>query len=366
MREKIFFARTKNSGKTCLFSWKYHEHGSQYTTIKGLSVIKFRLNFANRNKKGKKDMAKIAESLLDLIGNTPLVELGKIEKEYKLPAKVIAKVESFNPLRSVKDRVGFAMLKAAAQKGIIDNHTVIIEPTSGNTGIGLAFAAAILGYHIILTMPDSMTIERRTLVRALGAEVVLTPAYEGMPGSIRKAQELSRAIPNSYIPEQFDNPANPAIHYRTTGPEIWSETDGKIDLFVAGIGTGGTISGVGEYLKRQNAAVKIIGVEPFDSPVLSGGKSGPHKIQGIGAGFIPEVLDRNAYDEIFRVKNEDAFRTVRLLARKEGVLAGISSGAALYAAIEIAKRPENAGKQIVVLLPDTGERYLSTPVFSEE
>lgn len=311
-------------------------------------------------------MAKIAESLIDLIGNTPLLELAKIEKEYKLPAKIIAKLESFNPLRSVKDRVGFAMLKAAEQKGLIDKHTVIIEPTSGNTGIGLAFAAAILGYHIVLTMPDSMTIERRSLVRALGAEIVLTPAYEGMPGSIRKAQELSRSIPNSYIPEQFDNPANPEIHRKTTGPEIWNETDGKVDIFVAGIGTGGTISGVGEYLKKQNPKVKIIGVEPYDSAVLSGGKSGPHKIQGIGAGFVPQVLDRQSYDELFRVKNEEAFDTTRLLAHKEGVLAGISSGAAVYAALEIARRPENAGKLIGVLLPDTGERYLSTPVFSEE
>lgn len=310
-------------------------------------------------------MAKIAESLLDLIGNTPLLELGKIEKEYKLTTKIIAKLESFNPQRSVKDRVGFAMLKAAEQKGLIDKNTVIIEPTSGNTGIGLAFAAAILGYHIILTMPDSMTIERRSLVQALGAEIVLTPAYEGMPGSIRKAQALSRSIPNSYIPEQFDNPANPAIHRQTTGPEIWNETDGNIDIFVAGIGTGGTISGVGEYLKKRDSNIKVVGVEPYASSVLSGEKSGPHKIQGIGAGFIPQVLDRKIYDEIFRVKNEDAFQTTRLLAKKEGVLAGISSGAALYAAIEIAKRPENIRKQIVVLLPDTGERYLSTPVFSE-
>ena len=289
-------------------------------------------------------MAKIAESLLDLIGNTPLLELGKIEKEYNLSTKIIAKLEAFNPLRSVKDRIGFAMLKAAEQRGMIDKNTVIIEPTSGNTGIGLAFAAAILGYHIILTMPDSMTIERRSLVQALGAEIVLTPAYEGMPGSIRKAQALSRAIPNSYIPEQFDNPANPAIHRKTTGPEIWQETDGNVDIFVAGIGTGGTISGVGEYLKSQNPHIKVVGVEPYDSSVLSGGKSGPHKIQGIGAGFIPQVLDRQAYDEIIRIKNEDAFQATRLLAQKEGVLAGISSGAALSAAITLAKRPENVKK----------------------
>ena len=308
-------------------------------------------------------MAQIAEDLTDLIGNTPLLELGKIEKKYHLHARILAKLESFNPLRSVKDRVGYAMIEDAEKKGLIDKQTTIIEPTSGNTGIGLAFTAAIKGYRVILTMPDAMSLERRTLLRALGAEIVLTPAYEGMNGSIRKAEELAKEIGNAFIPQQFRNPANADAHRRTTAREIWKDTDGKVDIFIAGIGTGGTITGVGETLKSLKPDVKIIGIEPAGSAVLSGGKPGPHKLQGIGAGFIPKVLDTKVYDEIFRVENEDAFSTGRVLAQTEGVLAGISSGAALYAAIEVARRPENVGKEIVVLLPDTGERYLSTALF---
>lgn len=310
-------------------------------------------------------MSGIVHNLIDLIGGTPLLELSRIEEEYGLRGRVVAKLEAFNPLRSVKDRVAFAMLKSAEAQGKINKDTVIIGPTSGNTGIGLSFAAAIMGYHVILTMPDSMTIERRSLVRALGAEVVLTPAYEGMTGAIRKANDLARVIPHSYLSEQFSNPANSDIHYDTTGPEIWNDTDGKVDIFVAGIGTGGTITGVGHYLKERNPQVKIVGVEPLGSHILSGGKSGPHRIQGIGAGFVPKVLDREVYDELVNVTNEDAVNTTRLLARKEGVLAGISSGAAVFAACKLAKRPENAGKLIVTILPDTGERYLSTPVYAE-
>lgn len=309
-------------------------------------------------------MAKIAQNLIELIGNTPLLELSRIEKEQKLPAKIVAKLESFNPVRSVKDRVGYALISAAEEKGLIDEHTVIIEPTSGNTGIGLAFVSAIRGYRLILTMPDSMSVERRSLLRALGAEIVLTPAHEGMGGAIRKAEELAKEIGNAYIPQQFNNPANANIHRLTTAREIWDDTEGRVDIFIAGIGTGGTITGVGEVLKRLNPKVKVIAVEPADSPVLSGGKSGPHKLQGIGAGFVPKVLNTKIYDEIFKVKNEDAFRAGRLLARTEGVLAGISSGAALHAAIEVSKRPENNGKTIVVLLPDTGERYLSTLLYN--
>lgn len=310
-------------------------------------------------------MAKIAHSLTDLIGNTPLLELSRIEKEQQLSAHILAKLESFNPARSVKDRVGYALLKAAEEKGLIDEKTVIIEPTSGNTGIGLAWVSAAHGYRLILTMPDSMSLERRSLLRALGAEIVLTPAHEGMSGAIRKAEELAKAYGNAFIPQQFNNPANPEAHRRGTAQEIWRDTEGQVDIFVAGIGTGGTITGVGEILKQYNPKVKIIAVEPADSPVLSGGKSGPHKIQGIGAGFVPQVLNTAIYDEVYRVRNEEAFRAGRLLARTEGVLAGISAGAALHAAIEVAKRPENQGKRIVVLLPDTGERYLTTLLYNQ-
>lgn len=311
-------------------------------------------------------MAKIAHSLIDLIGKTPLLELTRTEKELGLEARLVAKLESFNPARSVKDRVGYALIKSAETKGLIDGNTVIIEPTSGNTGIGLAQMAAIRGYRLILTMPDSMSIERRSLLRALGAEIVLTPAHEGMPGAIRKAEELARELGNAYIPQQFDNPANPETHRRNTADEIWNDTDGTVDIFVAGIGTGGTITGVGEILKQRNPRIKVVAVEPADSPVLSGGKSGPHKLQGIGAGFVPKVLDTSVYDEIYKVKNEDAFQTGRRAARTEGILAGISSGAALHAAIEVARRRENRGKTVVVLLPDTGERYLSTLLYNYE
>lgn len=311
-------------------------------------------------------MAKIARSLTDLIGNTPLLELSRIEKQNDLQAHLLAKLESFNPARSVKDRVGYALITAAEEKGLIDEHTVIIEPTSGNTGIGLALVAATRGYKLILTMPDSMSIERRSLLSALGAEIVLTPAHEGMGGAIRRAEELAAEIGNAYIPQQFKNPANANIHRLTTAREIWNDTEGKVDIFVAGIGTGGTITGVGETLKKLNPKIKAVAVEPADSPVLSGGKSGPHKLQGIGAGFVPKVLNTSIYDEIFRVKNEEAFRAGRLLAKLEGILAGISSGAALHAAMEIARRPENTGKNIVVLLPDTGERYLSTLLYNYE
>jgi cysteine synthase A len=311
-------------------------------------------------------MAHIAKSMEGLIGHTPLLELTHIEKEKFLQATVVAKLESLNPARSVKDRVGFALIDDAEEKGIINKHTVIIEPTSGNTGVGLAWVAAVRGYRVVLTMPESMSLERRALLRAFGAEIVLTPAHEGMKGAIQKAEELAKTIGNAYIPQQFNNPANAEIHRRTTAKEIWEDTDGNVDIFVAGIGTGGTITGVGEVLKQRNPKVKVVAVEPADSPVLSNGKPGPHKIQGIGAGFVPQVLNTGIYDEIFRVKNEEAFQAGRLLAQKEGVLAGISSGAALHAAIEIARRPENKGKRIVVLLPDTGERYLSTPLYNKE
>ena len=311
-------------------------------------------------------MAKIALSLTDLIGHTPLLELSRIEKEYGLQARIVAKLEALNPLRSVKDRVGYALITSAIEQGRIDGRTVIIEPTSGNTGIGLAMACAIYGYRLILTMPDSMSIERRSLLHALGAEIVLTPAHEGMTGAIRRAEELAEEIGNAYIPQQFRNPANANIHRATTAHEIWDDTDGQVDIFVSGVGTGGTITGVGETLKKLNPRVKVIAVEPADSPVLSGGKSGPHKLQGIGAGFVPKVLNTKVYDEIIRVKSEEAFSAGRQLALKEGVLAGISSGAALHAAIEVARRPENAGKTIVVLLPDTGERYLSTLLYNNK
>ena len=308
-------------------------------------------------------MARIAHDLTELIGATPLLELQRIKQAKGLNATILAKLEAFNPARSVKDRVGYALIKAAEDEGLIDERTIIIEPTSGNTGIGLAWVAATRGYHIILTMPDSMSIERRSLLRALGAEIVLTPAHEGMGGAIRKAEELAAAIGNAYIPQQFNNPANAEIHRKTTAREVWDDTGGEVDIFVSGVGTGGTVTGVGQVLKQLKPAVKIVAVEPQDSPVLSGGKAGPHKIQGIGAGFVPRVLDTKVYDEIIRVKNDDAFAAGRLLARTEGLLAGISSGAALHAAIRLAQRSENSGKNIVVLLPDTGERYLSTALF---
>ncbi len=310
-------------------------------------------------------MAKIAQSLVELIGKTPLLELSKAEKDQRLRARVLAKLEYLNPGRSVKDRVGYALIEQAEKQGLLGRNTVIIEPTSGNTGVGLALVAARRGYKLILTMPDSMSIERRTLLRSLGAQLVLTPAHEGMPGAIRKAQELAEQT-NAFIPQQFANEANPEVHRQTTAKEIWDDTEGKVDIFVAGVGTGGTVTGVGEVLKQLNPKVKVVAVEPYDSAVLSGEKPGPHKLQGIGAGFTPQVLNTKVYDEVFKVKNEDAFAASRLLAKTEGTLVGISSGAAAHAAIEIAKRPENAGKTIVVLLPDTGERYLSTKLFSEE
>ena len=310
-------------------------------------------------------MVKISKSITELIGNTPLLELGGIAHKYALNARIIAKLEYFNPGRSVKDRIGLALIKDAEQKGILKKNSVIIEPTSGNTGIALALVAASKGYRIILTMPDTMSLERRTLLSALGAELELTPGHEGMGGAIRKAEELKKNIPNAVILQQFKNPANPKIHRETTAREIWEDTDGKIDIFIGGVGTGGTISGVGEALKQLNPQIKIIAVEPADSPVLSGGKPGPHKIQGIGAGFIPETYDPKVVDEIFRVKNEDAFEAGRQLALNEGLIVGISSGAAAYAAIQVARRIENKEKVIVVVLPDTGERYLSTLLFNQ-
>ncbi len=309
-------------------------------------------------------MEHIYKTLTDLIGKTPLLELSNFEKKKGLNAQLIAKLEYFNPAGSVKDRVGKAMIDEAEKQGLLKSDSVIIEPTSGNTGIGLASVAAARGYRIILTMPETMSVERRNLLKAYGAELVLTEGAKGMRGAIEKAEELAKEIPNSFIPGQFTNPANPAVHKATTGPEIWEDTDGKIDIFVAGIGTGGTVTGVGEYLKAKNPAVKIVGVEPADSPVLSQGKAGPHKIQGIGAGFVPDTLNTKIYDEVITVGNEDAFKTGREIANTEGLLIGISSGAAVWAAVQLAKRPENEGKRIVVLLPDTGERYLSTPMFS--
>lgn len=310
-------------------------------------------------------MANIHKGTLGLIGNTPLVEITNIEKELGLEATVLVKLEYFNPAGSVKDRIAKAMIEDAEEKGILKEDSVIIEPTSGNTGIGLSAIAAAKGYRIILTMPETMSVERRNILKAYGAELVLTEGAKGMKGAIAKAEELSKEIPNSFIPGQFVNPANPAIHRSTTGPEIWNDTDGKVDIFIAGVGTGGTLTGVGEYLKSQNSEVKIVAVEPAGSPVLSEGKGGPHKIQGIGAGFVPDVLNTSIYDEIIKIENDDAFANGKLLAKYEGVLVGISSGAALSAAIRLAKRPENKGKTIVALLPDTGDRYYSTPLFAE-
>ena len=309
-------------------------------------------------------MANIAQKLTDLIGNTPLMALNRYSREAGLPDPLLGKLEYFNPLGSVKDRIAFAMIEAGEAAGKIKPDTLIIEPTSGNTGIGLAFVAASRGYQLILTMPETMSVERRNLLKALGAELVLTPGAEGMKGAIRKAEELAQANPNSFLPQQFKNPANPEMHRKTTAEEIWRDTGGKVDIFVAGVGTGGTITGVGEVLKSRNPAVQIIAVEPADSPVLSGGQPGPHKIQGIGAGFVPDVLNPNIIDEIITVKNDDAMATGRELARTEGLLIGISCGAAVWAATQVARRPENKGKVIVVILPDTGERYLSTALFT--
>ena len=309
-------------------------------------------------------MSKIAKQITELIGRTPLVELAKVSKQNGLDTPIIAKVEFFNPGGSVKDRIAFAMIEDAEKKGILKPGATIIEPTSGNTGVGLALVSAVKGYKLILTMPETMSVERRNLVKAYGAEVRLTPGQAGMPGAIRAAEELRDSIPNAVILEQFENPANPQRHYDTTGVEIWEDTDGQVDIFVAGVGTGGTISGIGKRLKEKNPNIRTIAVEPASSPVLNGGKSGPHKIQGIGAGFIPNTYNAQVIDEVFDVDNDDAIRTGRLLAQQEGLLVGISSGAAVFAAIQIAKRPENKGKKIVVLLPDTGERYLTTVLYA--
>jgi len=309
-------------------------------------------------------MANIYKGTLGLVGNTPLVEVTNIEKELSLKATVLVKLEYFNPAGSVKDRIAKAMIEDAEQRGLLKEGSVIIEPTSGNTGIGLASIAAAKGYRIILTMPETMSVERRSILQAYGAEIVLTEGAKGMKGAIAKAEELSKEIPNSFIPGQFVNPANPAIHKATTGPEIWKDTDGKVDIFIAGVGTGGTVTGTGEYLKEQKSDIRIVALEPEDSPVLSEGKAGAHKIQGIGAGFVPDVLNTKVYDEIFKASNDDAFATAKLLAKKEGISVGISSGAALFAAISYAKKPENEGKVIVALLPDSGDRYYSTALFT--
>lgn len=310
-------------------------------------------------------MSNIYKGTLGLIGNTPLVEVTNVERELGLEATLLVKLEYFNPAGSVKDRIAKAMIDDAEEKGLLKEGSVIIEPTSGNTGIGLAAIAAAKGYRIILTMPETMSVERRNILKAYGAEIVLTEGAKGMKGAIAKADELAAQIPGSFIPGQFVNPANPAIHRKTTGPEIWNDTDGQVDVFVAGVGTGGTLTGVGEYLKSRKPEVKVVAMEPASSPVLSQGKAGPHKIQGIGAGFVPEVLNTGIYDEVITVENEDAFKTGKFLAKKEGLLVGISSGAALHAAIQLARRPENRGKTIVALLPDTGDRYYSTPLFTE-
>jgi cysteine synthase A len=310
-------------------------------------------------------MSKIYKGATGLIGNTPLVEFTNIEKSQGLNATVLAKLEYFNPAGSVKDRIALAMIEDAEKKGLLKEGSTIIEPTSGNTGIGLASIAAAKGYKIILTMPETMSVERRNILKAYGAEIVLTEGSKGMKGAIAKAEELAKETPDSFVPEQFENPANPEIHRLTTGPEVWKDTDGKVDFFVAGVGTGGTVTGTGEYLKSQNPNVKVVAVEPEDSPVLSKGTAGPHKIQGIGAGFVPKTLNTDVYDEVIAVSNEDAFETSKLIAKQEGILVGISAGAAYYAALELAKRPENKGKTIVALLPDSGDRYYSTPLFSD-
>ena len=310
-------------------------------------------------------MSKIYKGTLGLIGNTPLVEVVNIEKELGLEATILVKLEYFNPAGSVKDRIAKSMIEDAEEKGLLKEGSVIIEPTSGNTGIGLAAIAASKGYRIILTMPETMSVERRNILKAYGAEIVLTEGSKGMKGAIAKAEELSKEIPDSFIPGQFVNPANPAVHRATTGPEIWNDTDGKVDIFIAGVGTGGTVTGTGEYLKSQNPGIKVVALEPEDSPVLSEGRAGAHKIQGIGAGFVPDVLNTKVYDEVFKAANQDAFDTAKLLARREGISVGISSGAALFGAIQLAKRPENKGKTIVAILPDSGDRYYSTPLFTE-
>lgn len=310
-------------------------------------------------------MANYFKGTLGLIGNTPLVEVVNIEKEFGLKATVLVKLEYFNPTGSVKDRIAKAMLEDAERKGVLREGTVIIEPTSGNTGIGLAAVAAAKGYRVILTMPETMSVERRNILKAYGAELVLTEGAKGMKGAIARADELAKEIPDSFIPGQFVNPMNPAVHKAETGPEIWKDTDGKVDIFIAGVGTGGTITGVGEYLKEQNPDIRVVALEPADSPVLSEGRAGAHKIQGIGAGFVPDVLNTSVYDEVIKAENEDAFKTAKLLARKEGILVGISSGAVLHGALELAGRPENEGKVIVALLPDSGDRYYSTPLFTE-
>lgn len=310
-------------------------------------------------------MAKIYQGAVELIGNTPLVEVINLEQQEALKTRVLVKLEYLNPAGSVKDRIAKAMLEDAEAKGLLKKGSVIIEPTSGNTGIGLAAIAAAKGYRVILTMPETMSVERRNILKAYGAEIVLTSGVKGMKGAIERAKELAEEIPGSFIPGQFENPANPEAHRKTTGPEIWQDTDGKVDFFVAGVGTGGTVSGTGAYLKSKNPAVQVVAVEPFDSQVLAGGKPGPHKIQGIGAGFVPKTLDTGIYDTIYPVKNDDAFATAKLIAKHEGILVGISSGAALYAALELAKKPENAGKTIVALLPDSGDRYYSTTLFSD-